>query len=186
VPEVWVLLHLPSVRTVTLPLPPRTHRADVHAIRIERTHDDGEVWQFDSISVRMLRDPVRQWAERAEMLLSVCPKAKITFGTDFNGLAPQMTFAAPLSYPLHPPISDPLLPLPIDLYPCKKGQTDASWQLDTDGIAHVGMLADLAYALGTHSQSVAEHLYSSVDDVIAMWDKCASFTGTLADSKATT
>jgi len=97
-------------------------------------------------------------------------------GTDMNGFAPQLSFAAQaVSYPLSVASRVGTRPegyTPPALSRSKLGSK--TFDFRTDGIAHYGMLADFMQALSQKPGSAAAlaTLFRSANDVVAMWEKC--------------
>jgi hypothetical protein len=54
-----------------------------------------------------------------------------------------------------------------------------TWRLDTDGLAHAGMLADLAYVVAQKYPDVGERLFDSAQAVIDMWRACRTAAKTM-------
>jgi microsomal dipeptidase-like Zn-dependent dipeptidase len=113
----------------------------------------------------------------------------VAFGTDMNGLSPQISFdVLPTNYPItvvsmtSPPIGTFETPLPqqpkmgnaaASYDPLFKATTPtAFWNFQTDGIANYGMLPDFIQALSQRPNSMPaiQALYASAEDVIEMWE----------------
>jgi microsomal dipeptidase-like Zn-dependent dipeptidase len=172
-----------STRTVTFALPAGTHADDILSFGLrtagDQTNDitDGpDNWDVQSLVVLATfanHDTVGTWLTQYDEIRSLTAAGHgVALGTDMNGFAPQLSFAAdPVSYPLtiashtgNP--SAPLLPHSV--------MGVRTFDFQTDGIAHYGMLPDFTQALSDRpgSGEAVKALFHSAGDTIRMWEAC--------------
>jgi hypothetical protein len=127
-------------------------------------------------------DPVGQWVTAYKQAQQLIAEGNggvmrgVAFGTDMNGLSPQIAFDTTATiYPItvaastSPPsgVSTPALP-PFG----RMGWQSNKYNFENDGIANYGMLPDFIQAMSTRpgSRQVVQGLYNSAEDVIEMWE----------------
>jgi hypothetical protein len=126
--------------------------------------------------------PVDQWLSAYRQALQLMASANgglprgVTFGTDMNGLSPQIAFdTQPTTYPITvasttsppPGVATPGLPAFA-----KMGNQNVLYDFQKDGIANYGMLPDFIQALSQRPNAfpVIKALYSTAEDVIETWE----------------
>jgi microsomal dipeptidase-like Zn-dependent dipeptidase len=197
--QVWVRVGLPSstfevnvsngaqwpggsTRTVNFALPAGVHGDDIQWIGLRTSgnltndvFDTPDNWDLQSLVVLATfadNDTVGTWLTQYDEIRTLMGGRGVAFGTDMNGFAPQMSFAAfPVSYPLTiashtgnpgaPALPQSVMGLRI-------------FDFHTDGIAHYGMLPDFTQALADKPDSggAVKALFHSAEDTIRMWEAC--------------
>ncbi len=171
-----------STRTVTFALPEGTHAFDILGFGLRTAGylknndlDDDDNWQVQSVQVLATfadMDTVGTWLTQYEEIRALMNGGGVAMGTDINGFAPQLSFAAdPVSYPLMiaSQTGNPRAPM---LPRATLGTRTFDFQ--TDGIAHYGMLPDFTQALSNkpNSGAAVQALFHSAEDTIRMWEAC--------------
>jgi microsomal dipeptidase-like Zn-dependent dipeptidase len=171
-----------STRTVSFALPAGTHGDDIQWFGLRTSgnltndvFDTPDNWDLQSLVVLATfadSDTVGTWLTQYDEIRTLMGGHGVAFGTDMNGFAPQMSFAAfPVSYPLtiaaH--TGNPSAP---QLQRSVMGVRIFDFQ--TDGLAHYGMLPDFTQALSDKPDSGAavKALFHSAEDTIRMWEAC--------------
>jgi microsomal dipeptidase-like Zn-dependent dipeptidase len=171
-----------STRTVSFALPAGTHGDDIQWFGLRTAgnltndvFDTPDNWDVRSVVVLATfanNDTVGTWLTQYEEIRTLMGGRDVAFGTDMNGFAPQMSFAAfPVSYPVTiashtgnpgaPALSRSVMGFRI-------------FDFQTDGLAHYGMLPDFTQALSDKPDSGAavKALFHSAEDTIRMWEAC--------------
>jgi len=107
----------------------------------------------------------------------------VALGTDINGFAPQIPFAASaVNYPLTVAQKTGIKPAGYVPPALAKFQMGARvYDFKRDGIAHFGMLPDFMQALSQQpgSATAVSGLYRSADAVVRMWEKVEAAAKTI-------
>ncbi len=171
-----------STRTVSFALPAGTHGDDIlwfglrTAGNLTNSITDGpDNWDVVSLVVTATpanSDTVGTWLAQYDEIRTLMGGRGVALGTDMNGFAPQLSFAAfPVSYPLtiashtgNP--SAPALPRSVMGF--------RIFDFQSDGLAHYGMLPDFMQALSDkpNSGAAVKALFHSAEDTIRMWEAC--------------
>ncbi|MEP7362518.1 MAG: membrane dipeptidase [Acidobacteriota bacterium] len=163
-----------TLHTPTIELPAHTRSSQLQSFRFKV--NPGTAWsinEFQVLGVPMGRDPIATWLDTYQDGLALLGGKGMAIGTDINGFAPQLWLPAEdVQYPIH---------LAHDIGPSKSPwilgkDTLGTRQFDfkKDGIAHYGMLPDFLAAVSQQPDagSSMDKLFHSVEDVVAMWEKC--------------
>jgi microsomal dipeptidase-like Zn-dependent dipeptidase len=172
-----------STRTVSFALPTGTRADDISSFALRTVGyekngptDEDDNWQVESLMVLANienSDTVRTWLERYDQVRQLMKlRGGVALGTDMNGFAPQLSFAADsVSYPLMVASQTgnpraPLLP--------RAALGTRTYDFKTDGLAHYGMLSDFMQALSDKPGSGADidALFHSAEATIRMWEAC--------------
>jgi microsomal dipeptidase-like Zn-dependent dipeptidase len=177
-----------STHTVTFALPAGTRANDIGSFGLDTNpngkngdFDDPDNWNVDTLRVDATLvgvDPVGAWLQGYQDVLELMKGRGVAFGTDMNGFAPQVPFAADaVRYPLAVAASVGTPPAgytPPRLPPSRLG--NRAFDFRRDGLAHYGMLPDFLQALSqkTNSRASLAALFRSANDVVVMWEACES------------
>jgi microsomal dipeptidase-like Zn-dependent dipeptidase len=124
------------------------------------------------VKVEALGDPVGDWNSAYGRLSAIVPSAG--FGTDMNGLAPQVPFSlSPVTFPLTVASSR------MNGVTAISGNStlgSCSFKIENDGLAHYGMLPDFLGALESQpgGKATVDSLFGSADATITMWEHAAT------------
>lgn len=152
-----------------------------------------DAWDVRSIELVALRDPVPGWTERYLHARDIFGEGQVALGTDLNGLSPQIAFSdAPATcdctgegdipgVDVGLRVVDTAPPGTSWLPPHVQGSR--TYDVTTDGIAHVGMLPDFVQAASTHpgGEEAARSLFRSAEAVIRMWERVETASGVVND-----
>jgi microsomal dipeptidase-like Zn-dependent dipeptidase len=171
-----------STRTVSFALPAGVHGDDIQWFGLRTSgnltngpFDTPDNWDVQSLVVLATfadSDTVGTWLTQYEGIRALMGGHGVAFGTDMNGFAPQMSFAAfPVSYPLTiaSQTGNPGAPaLPRSVMGVR------IFDFQTDGLAHYGMLPDFTQAVSDKPDSgpAVRALFHSAEDTIRMWEAC--------------
>jgi microsomal dipeptidase-like Zn-dependent dipeptidase len=171
-----------STRTVSFALPAGTHADDIFWFGLRTAgnltndiFDSPDNWDVVSLVVTATlanSDTVGTWLTQYDEIRTLMGGRGVALGTDMNGFAPQLSFAAfPVSYPvtIASHTGNPRAPaLPRSVMGVR------SFDFQTDGLAHYGMLPDFMQALSDKPDSGAavNALFHSAEDTIRMWEAC--------------
>lgn len=175
-----------SVRSATFALPAgtRLHQIDGFALHTNPNAKNGDFdspdnWNVDELKVEATFagvDTVGTWLKEYSELSEVMHGRGAALGTDMNGFAPQLSFAAQaVNYPLSVASRVGTRPEGYTPPPLPRSKLGSkTFDFRTDGIAHYGMLADFMQAISQKPGSAAAlaTLFRSANDVVAMWEKC--------------
>ncbi len=174
-----------SIHTVTFALPAGTRADDILRIGLVANpsgkngdFDDPDNWNVDTLRVDATLpgvDTVGTWLAEYKEILAAMGGRSVAIGTDMNGFAPQVPFAAQaVSYPLT---------VAQQTKTWKAGYTPPALQrsqigprtldFQRDGLAQYGMLADFMQSVSqkAESQNAVAGLFRSANDVVEMWEK---------------
>jgi microsomal dipeptidase-like Zn-dependent dipeptidase len=180
-----------SLHTVPISLPAGTRLSHIRSFGLRTDPnakntftDSPDNWNVDQVVVvanLASGDNVAAWGDGFLDVFTLLQGRGAAFGTDFNGFAPQMPFAAAaISYPLN--------------VTRRYGRSGApalaastigprSFNFRTDGLAHYGMLPDFLQALSDRPRGklLARALLQSANDVVEMWERAESRAGHVGD-----
>lgn len=168
-----------SLHTAVIDLPPGTLSSSLKSIRFKV--NPGTAWSianYDVQAVAQEMDPISTWLATYKDGLQLMGGKGMAIGTDINGFAPQLWLPADhVKYPLEAGhnIGPSRVQKPLDKY--KLGSR--TFDFYKDGIAHYGMLPDFLEAVSQKrgSDDATQQLFHSVEDVVAMWEKCEAARG---------
>ena len=141
--------------------------------------DDPDNWNVDELRVDATLsgvDTIGTWIGEYKEMLAAMNGRGVAIGTDMNGFAPQVPFAAQATtYPVTVAQSIKTWKAgytPPPLNPSTIGSS-APFRFERTGLAHYGMLPDFMQAISqkpTGAEAVTG-LFRSANDVVEMWEK---------------
>lgn len=164
-----------TLHTAAIELPAQTKSSHLQAIRfMVKPGTAVSIKEYDVLAVPVGRDPVATWLETFKDGLELLGGKGMALGTDINGFAPQLWLpATDVTYPIH--LAKNIGPAKTPWAPLQQDQLGTRmFNFKKDGIAHYGMLPDFLAAVSQQpgSSTAIDRLFHSVEDVLAMWEKC--------------
>ncbi|HRK20581.1 MAG TPA: membrane dipeptidase [Fimbriimonadaceae bacterium] len=176
-------------KTVDLPVPAGTKIGDVVSITLVTKFGGGiggDNWNVDEVILNATEkdtDTVGTWLAEYKDAMAIMGHGNVALGTDINGFAPQIPFAASaVNYPLTVAQKTGIKPAGYVPPALAKFQMGARvYDFKRDGIAHFGMLPDFMQALSQQpgSATAVSGLYRSADAVVRMWEKVEAAAKTI-------
>jgi hypothetical protein len=162
---------------VNIPLPANVRLSELKGFTLSTTFGGGlfgDNWNLDELEIRGVlqdRDTVGTWLSEYKDTLEIMKGRGVAIGTDINGFAPQIPFAAkPVTYPVT--IQQKFIPSAPGLV--KHHMGNKTYDFQKDGLAHYGLIPDFFQALSQQpdSNEALAALFSTADDVVEMWKDC--------------
>jgi len=182
-----------TTHTVSFALPTGTRSEDIDRFTLVTNPngrnsftDDPDNWNVDELRVDATLagvDTVGTWLSEYQDTLEIMNSRGVALGTDINGFAPQIPFAAQsTTYPITVASrfgTPPSGYRPPSLQRSRLGSR--TFDFKRDGIAHYGMLPDFLQAISQKpgSTGAMNVLFRSANDVVKMWEKCEARRGAI-------
>jgi microsomal dipeptidase-like Zn-dependent dipeptidase len=162
--------------------------SDIQSVRIDAPGLRSE-WPITQVVLEAFEEPVERWVADLEATTDALSRTDgcfleglscgVALGTDLNGMAPGIPGTTISPYdPTRP--GEYVLDYPFELgkQPIVAGRLETgtkTWDVMSDGIAHVGLLPDFlvaaAHAKRDHAASTVATIFHSAGDFVRMWTK---------------